>query len=1126
MTRLMIGGTWPDAILSEGEMGRLTRQFDWRYTSLGPIEFWPESLQTLTRAVLESSFPMIISWGPDNITLYNDRMAAIIGQKHPFILGKSMKQAFPEFWELHTEPNIRKVYQTGKSVLLDDACYPLIRSGYVEELYSLIGYSPLFNDEGEIRGVLITVTETVEKVIDARRLKTIQNVTSYISKARDCLEVCRLTAEELKNSTLDIPFALIYLLDEGCQTARLASITGIEEGQQYSPAIIELNDPEAPWPLDKAITSGPQYIANLEQQFGPLPGGIWPEPAREALISPIVIRQENSAVGFLIAGISPRRPFNDKYRDFLQFLTSQVAAAIATVQAYEQERKRAQELAELDRAKTAFFSSVSHEFRTPVTLILGPIEEALSEVEVADPFLQRERLQTVQRNTLRLLKLVNQLLDFSAIEANRMQAIYRPTDLSSLTVDLASMFRSAIEKAGISLIVDCPPLSEPVYVDRDMWEKIVLNLLSNAFKHTFEGQIRVTLRQQDRDIIFSVKDSGIGIPSKHLPHLFERFYRIPQARSRTHEGTGIGLALVQALVELHEGSISVDSVIDQGTTFTVTIPVGKAHLPMDLIQEETVSQTAPRRAQPFIDEALSWLHQPKIESEKDTLEEVAWYKTSTGDKVRILLAEDNIDMRNYITRLLAYYCEVESVPDGYAALMAARRHRPDLILSDIMMPKMDGLQLLSTLQNDPSLKTIPVVLLSARAGEESSVEGLQLGAADYLVKPFDKRELLARVKANLNLELHRITQEAEEARRLSEARFRRLVNSNIIGIFSGKLHDGRITEANDYMLNMLGYSRSELEEGDLNWKWLTPPEYAELDESRVTESLEKGYLTPFEKQYFHKDGHRVDIMIGVAVLENAQDDFICYVLDISPQKQAEAKLRDYMQRLEQSNKELEHFAAIASHDLQEPLRKVLLFSDHLQKTERQVLSLEGLDDLKRIQRAIYKMQHLITDLLDLSRITRKGKPFHKMELATTANEVIAELSYSYPDIRKRVKTSGSMVIEADTAQIHQMLSQLLDNSLKFHKPGNPSQVTIHIQPVETNQCQITLVDNGIGIKSEHLDRIFDIFTRFHSESDYSGTGIGLALVRKIVERHHGQIQVQSIPNQGSQFTILLPVTHS
>ena len=280
---------------------------------------------------------------------------------------------------------------------------------------------------------------------------------------------------------------------------------------------------------------------------------------------------------------------------------------LANARAYEQERQRAEALAELDRAKTAFFSNVSHEFRTPLTLLVGPLEDGLGDSSTPLPPVHRERQEVAHRNALRLMRLVNTLLDFSRIEAGRIDANYEPTDLAQFTTELAGVFRSAVEKAGLSLVVACDPLSEPVYVDRDMWEKIVLNLLSNAFKFTFEGQITVELRSGGDRVELRVSDTGVGIPEADLPRMFERFHRVKTCRARTHEGTGIGLALVQELARFHGGGVAVTSQEGRGTTFTVTIRTGTAHLPPERVSRHAAPSSTSVGALPYVEEALRWL---------------------------------------------------------------------------------------------------------------------------------------------------------------------------------------------------------------------------------------------------------------------------------------------------------------------------------------------------------------------------------------------------------------------------------------------------------------------------------------------------------------------------------------
>ncbi len=491
--------------------------------------------------------------------------------------------------------------------------------------------------------------------------------------------------------------------------------------------------------------------------------------------------------------------------------------------AREEERQRAEALAELDRAKTLFFSNVSHEFRTPLTLLLAPVQDALSDSANPLPPAQRERLKLVHRNSLRLLKLVNTLLDFSRIEAGRMEAVYEPTDLALYTIELASVFRSAVEQAGLQLVVDCPPISEPVYVDRQMWEKIVLNLLSNAFKFTFEGKIIVRLYlADDTHVRLQVEDTGTGIKAQELPHLMKRFYQVRGVKARTHEGSGIGLALVQELIKLHSGTVEISSAVGQGTCFTVTIPLGTDHLPSDRIQAtQTLTSTA-LSATPYVQEAERWLPeedtgtprrgdaenrentgtpgQGDAENRGNTVTPRrgdAENRGNTGtpgqgdarnyslcasprlnvsasplpSPAHILIVDDNADMRDYLKRILSGHFTVEAVADGTAALAAVQERMPDLVLSDVMMPRLDGFELLKTLRTNTQTKEIPIILLSARAGEESVIEGLETGADDYLIKPFSASELVARVNTHLQMAQLRgeaLSQERTISRRKDE----------------------------------------------------------------------------------------------------------------------------------------------------------------------------------------------------------------------------------------------------------------------------------------------------------------------------------------------------------------------
>ncbi|MFP2913256.1 ATP-binding protein, partial [Pyxidicoccus sp. 3LFB2] len=502
---------------------------------------------------------------------------------------------------------------------------------------------------------------------------------------------------------------------------------------------------EGDWPFARALrTRQLEVVTDVLSRFGPLPGGTCPEPAHSAVVLPLVKAGTDQAHGFLVAGVSPRRALDERYRAFFELVGEHVTAAIANATGYEDEHRRASALAELDRAKTAFFSNISHEFRTPLTLLLGPVEDAQRD---ATKPLTGERLDMVWRNVLRLHKMVNGLLDFSRLEAGSAQASFVPTDLSAFTASLAHAFQPAAEHAGLRLKVDCPPLPSLVLVDPELWEKVVFNLLSNAVKYTHQGEIEVSLRWEDGQAVLAVKDTGVGIPPDALPRLFERFYRVRDSRGRSHEGTGIGLSLVRELVRLHGGTVSAASRPGEGSTFTVRLPTGQASgdHPGPVVLLPVASEAAP-----FVEEARHWSRPSGATSR--ALAEGPEGERAALPGARILLADDNADLRRYVSSVLredAY--QVEAVGDGSVALERARDWRPDLILSDVMMPGLDGFALVRELRADTRTRTLPIILLSARVGEDSTVQGLEAGADDYLVKPFSARELRARVRSALEL---------------------------------------------------------------------------------------------------------------------------------------------------------------------------------------------------------------------------------------------------------------------------------------------------------------------------------------------------------------------------------------
>ena len=778
-----------------GEMEARIGSLDWSNTSIGPRESWSPALKTTIRILLANRFPMLLWWGPDYISIYNDAYIPILGQKHPWGLGKPVRECWSEIWDV-LKPLIDTPFYGGPATWSDDIELHINRAGFTEETHFTVAYSPV-PDETTARGiggVLATVHEITAEVLGQRRGMVLRELGSAV-EARTAREACINAAAKLGPHTRDVPFVLIYLADEAAK-ATLAASSGIEGASGIAPAEIALDNTSGLWPLHEAQATGQLQLIDLPSRSLSVPSGPWSDSPKRAAVLPIRSHLAHEFSGFLIVGLSSRLRLDDSYTDFLKLVTSQVATAISTARAYAEERKRAEALAEIDRAKTAFFSNVSHEFRTPLTLMLGPLEEALKGDQLAPK--NRERVDVAYRNSLRLLKLVNSLLDFSRIEAGRSKATYRPVDLAGITRDLAATFRSATDAGGLELVVNCGPLREPVYVDVEMWEKIVLNLLSNAFKFTLHGKIAVALVEVDECVVLSVADTGIGIPDSELPHIFERFHRVDGARGRSYEGTGIGLALVQELVRMHGGQITVQSKAGIGTTFFVKIPFGHKHLPPDHVRTVEEQNGSSVRAAAYVEEALHWLPGAGAFS-SDIPRGIANDTVGTRNTgivpgevrpPRVLLAEDNADMRDYVARLLGERMQVTAVNNGKEALASALEDPPDLILSDVMMPLLDGFGLLRELRENPNLGEIPVILLSARAGEESRVQGVSAGADDYLIKPFSAAELLARVTTHLKLA--RIRGESVTMLRRLQDVSTRLIGENDLPTLLGDFLDAAI----------------------------------------------------------------------------------------------------------------------------------------------------------------------------------------------------------------------------------------------------------------------------------------------------------------------------------------------
>jgi len=1139
-----------------GAMGSVIRSTDWSETPLGDALSWSPALRMMTKFLLANRFPQLLWWGPQFCSIYNDAYVPILGEKHPWAIGRPVQEVWQEIWHV-LKPLIETPYRGGPATWMEDIPLEINRRGFFEETHFTVAYSPVPDETvpSGIGGVLATVHEITDKVIGERRTNLLRDLGVRSVEPKSAEEACTIAAETFSRYPKDVPFSFFYLFDSNRQ-ARFVCAAGADINEGKFQKLIDIS-PQAErqtWPVQEILsTEEIQLVPNLRAKFDELPQGPWSDPPEAAALVPVRANISHQLAGFLIVGLSSRLQFDQKYRDFLDLVSSQIATSVANARAYEEEKKRAEALAEIDRAKTLFFSNVSHEFRTPLTLMLGPLQDALGEREGLSSD-QRERLEVAHRNSLRLLKLVNTLLDFSRIEAGRIEACYEPTDLAVFTTDLASVFRSAVERAGLRLITNCSKISDPVYVDREMWEKIVFNLLSNALKFTFAGEIEVALRSSDGCIELVVRDTGTGIPQEELSHLFERFYRVKGAQGRSFEGSGIGLALVQELAKLHGGSVRVESEIARGSVFTVTIPTGKSHLPPDRIGADRALPSSGLKGEAYLQEALRWLPGWQAISGEIQLTELppatdprVQQSSDRQAPARILLADDNADVREYVQRLLQGRYEVVAVADGNSALKCAREQRPDLILTDVMMPQLDGFGLLQSLRGDENLKTTPVILVSARAGEESRIDGLRAGADDYLVKPFSARELLAHIDSQLSLatlrrhaaELeHQLREKAELERRAvreNEERFRAFVNagSYVVYRMSPDWSEMRQLDGKGFMSDTPKPRRDWLDE------YIHPDDQVVLLEA-IREAVRSKSMFQMEHRVRRANGTLGWAYSRAVPLMNENGDIMEWfgaASDVTARKEIEENYRSLAKTLDAE-------VRLRTRELEERNADILRQSDHLRKLSWQLLHMQD-EERRHIARELHDSAGQTLAVLGMNlgiliQNASRQQPEIKQSLQQ-ANELVqqltkeirttsyllhpplldenglpAALSWYISGLADRSGLSISFNISEEFGRlprdmelaIFRLIQECLTN-IHRHSGSKVAQIQV---VRETERVLVEVRDQGKGISAEKLAQI-----------QAKGSGVGIRGMRERLRQFEGEMIFDS-SNLGTTVLVTIPIS--
>lgn len=1130
MEQSMTTPVMPEFLSGGGEMGQRMRDFDWSQTALGPVHTWPQSLRTCVRIMLTSRQPIWIGWGKEWIKLYNDPYKAIVGGKHPWALGAPANVVWREIWD-HIDPLYNSVMNNDEGTYEESQLLIMERNGYPEETYYTFSYTPIPGDNGGTAGMICANTDDTDRIISQRQLKTLTRLGKNLANSLSNEEVISKTIESLVENKHDFTYVLFYVIDG--DKATLSGNTDLGSSAHMVPSTINLqeNNDLAEVARQAVQTREIQLLREVHKSLGVLPKGAWEISSDKAIVLPIVQASSRDAFGFLIIGFNPYRLPDEKYSSFFRLVADQVATSFADVHVLEEERKRAESLAEIDRAKTIFFSNISHEFRTPLTLMLSPVEDALNDPRTIPD--NKLRMEVVYRNGLRMQKLVNTLLEFSRIEAGRVEGKFERVDICTLTEDLASTFRSAIEKAGMQLEFTCTKITGDVYVDPEMWERIILNLVSNAFKYSKKGKIIVGVMQQGNEVLVSVSDTGVGIPQDQLSKIFERFHRVENTEGRSLEGTGIGLAMVKELVKLHSGTIEVSSEPGKGSVFTISLPMGKQHFPEDKISKTSQTNTIYKHAEAFVEEALKWSDGLPKENE------LAW---NNGTQYKVLLADDNADMLQYVNRLLSDEFTVITAGDGEDAWQKALIHKPHLLLSDIMMPRLDGLGLLKKMRSHPDTKNTPVIFLSARAGEEAKVEGLDAGADDYLVKPFTAKELMVRVT-----NLVRIS----EVRRETEKQFYHLFVQApaIINVFKGA--DFRFElfhPKNREFFGDVDYTGMPLEEvlpGEDGQRIIaimrevySTGQTIRLDEEHIRDRYFNSIYQPW---YDIKGKIQGVINFAIEITDAVETKQKIAASEVASRKKIEESERKYRElsgeleaivekrtkELKRSNDDLQQFAHVASHDLKEPVRKFRTFINRLKDEYGGQLPDKGKNYLDKMEHASERMSSMIVGVLKYSSINETEQEISTVDVNEIIKHIETDLEVIIQQKNAVINKNNLPSLEGASVLIYQLFYNLINNSLKFSEKQPIINISSSIVNLDgTAYAKIIVDDNGIGFDEGFSEKIFEAFTRLNSKDKYEGTGLGLALCKKIVERHHGTISATSKENDGALFTIHLPLSQT
>ena len=895
----------------------------------------------------------------------NESYAQIVTDPHGF--GKPGREIWASIWD-RMRPLFEQVMK-GTPVYKENELQELepYGDGHVLEFYYSYRFVPIASKEKKFIGMFNQATDCTDQVLAERRLGTVRDMSEQLLVVRTIQEYYNGITAVLEENPLDAPFVLCYSVNQRetqhsyvSVEVKLQTTVGVPKDHRAAPRELTMSlhvkarsafGPNADrlssptlsaisvlssgsgrvydssetqsWPILKALTTRQCIVVEDCRDF--IEGfalRAWDTLPTSAIVVPICSESSiDIPESVLILGLNLRRPLDAKYDAWVQVLRAHLASSLQSVKAYEAEQKRINDNAAMERAKQAWFRGAANDLRSPLTLINGPIEDLLT--TKLDPS-QKKQLVTAKRNIDRLMRLVNSLMDFSRLEAGRVEGRFVPTDLGTFMSELTSLFRPAVERMQLDFIVQIEPYDGLVYIDPMLFETIVSNLIGNSLKYTEEGAIIVRLRYREFAEI-SIVDTGVGIPAKEVSMVTELFHRATTAVHAGTQGTGLGLALAKELLHLHDGDLFVTSQTAEesggphGSVFTARIPLTVKHSSSDPGSTGMFGTYSKAIAA----EAVRWVKDFETDTSSETGGNSQTGSTRLNDGLlfeksdTLLLVDYDLDMRNFIRHIFSPFCTVLEATNGKDALRMAIESPPSLILSDVIMPKMNGLELLAEIRKSPATRITPMVLLSAMSGDEARVEALLMGAEDYLEKPFKPKELLARVHLHMQVGKKRANLEMLFAAR--EAELALLSDYCPSGIMRAD-NAGHLIYGNDAWRKMAGMTERD-----------DPDSWAQFVDSETHFRLNKwwtDYVEGNERDCKHtwtwRNGRTVSaLFIRLDLVRSGLTGIIGCFTDTTSEQQRLVEAEERRLEAEESKHQQELLIDLTSHEIRTPVSAIL-----------------------------------------------------------------------------------------------------------------------------------------------------------------------------------------------------------